>query len=71
MTPPLTVWPQLIARIKQLAGMVDDGPNKSMDGQIRVRLSDNQLETFYVTTDPTVSDDKLVVQIGRAGAGEP
>ncbi len=69
-TPPLHVWPELIARIKQLAGMVDDGPNKSMDGQIKVGLSDNQVETFYVTTDPTVSDDRLVVQIGRAGAGE-
>ncbi len=69
-TPPLSVWPNLIARIKQLAGMVDDGPNKSMDGQIKVGLSDNQVETFYVTTDPTVSDDRLVVQIGRAGAGE-
>ena len=71
MTPPLTVWPKLIARIKQLAGMVDDGPNKSMDGRIRVGLSDNQLETFYVTTDPTVSDDRLVLRIGRAGAAEP
>ena len=57
--------------MKQLAGMVDDGPNKSMDGQIKVGLSDNQVETFYVTTDPTVSDERLVVQIGRAGASEP
>ena len=64
--PPTELWERIVRRLKVMAQTVDNGPHKSVDGQIDLRMSKNRTVTFHMTTKPNPHSDNKVTLVYKS-----
>ncbi len=70
-TPPFEMWHEVIARLKVIACVVDNDPEKSEDGHFSLRLSKSRAADYQLTTHPDPTFDNKVTLVHKGTRETP